>query len=65
MKTKERRLLRFLTSSDRYDPDKIEYDLLELRSKLVFYTAWNIANRDERIVVDKKDKNRLQEYCIV
>ena len=26
MKTKERRLLRFLTSSDRYDPDKIEYD---------------------------------------
>ena len=35
-------------------PDKIEYDLLELRSKLVFYTAWNIANRDERIKVDPK-----------
>ena len=26
MKTKERTLLRFLSSSDRYDPDKIEYD---------------------------------------
>ena len=35
-------------------PDKIEYDLLELRSKLIFYTAWNIANRDKRIVVDPK-----------
>jgi len=35
-------------------PDKIEYDLLELRTQLIFYTAWNIANRDERIVVDPK-----------
>ena len=35
-------------------PDKIEYDLLELRSKLVFYTAWNIANRDKRIAVVPK-----------
>ena len=26
MKTKERRLLRFFSSADRYDPDKIEYD---------------------------------------
>ena len=26
MKTKERKFLRFLSSSDRYDPDKIEYD---------------------------------------
>ncbi len=26
MKTKERRILRFLSSADRYDPDKIEYD---------------------------------------
>ncbi|MCA0131842.1 M28 family peptidase [Winogradskyella alexanderae] len=34
-------------------PDKIEYDLLENRTRLVFYTAWEIANRDERIVVDK------------
>ncbi|MDG1715389.1 M28 family peptidase [Lacinutrix sp.] len=34
-------------------PDKIEYDLLENRTRLVFYTAWELANRDARIVVDK------------
>jgi len=34
-------------------PDKIEYDLLENRAKLVFYTAWELANREQRIVVDK------------
>jgi hypothetical protein len=34
-------------------PDKIEYDLLENRARLVFYTAWELANRDKRIVVDK------------
>lgn len=34
-------------------PDKIEYDLLENRTRLVFHTAWELANRDERIVVDK------------
>ena len=38
------------------DPDKIEYDLLESRTRLIFHTAWNIANRDERIVVDPKEK---------
>ena len=34
-------------------PEKIEYDLLEKRAKLVFFTAWEIANRDERPSVDK------------
>jgi Zn-dependent M28 family amino/carboxypeptidase len=34
-------------------PDKIEYDLLENRARLVFYTAWELANRDNRIIVDK------------
>lgn len=34
-------------------PDKIEYDLLEKRAKLVFLTAWEIANRDQRPFVDK------------
>ncbi len=33
--------------------DKIRFDLLEQRSKLVFYTAWELANREQRIVVDK------------
>ena len=34
-------------------PDKINYDLLENRSRLVFHTAWELANRDQRITVDK------------
>ena len=34
-------------------PDKINYDLLENRTRLVFHTAWEIANRDNRLVVDK------------
>jgi len=34
-------------------PDKINYDLLENRSRLVFHTAWELANRADRIVVDK------------
>ncbi|TCK64838.1 peptidase M28-like protein [Winogradskyella wandonensis] len=38
-------------------PDKIEYDLLENRSRLVFYTAWELANRENRVVVDKAEEN--------
>ncbi|WP_136465352.1 M28 family peptidase [Flagellimonas onchidii] len=34
-------------------PDKINYDLLENRTRLVFYTAWEVANRKNKIVVDK------------
>jgi len=34
-------------------PDKINYELLEKRTKLVFYTAWEIANREKRITLDK------------
>lgn len=34
-------------------PDKINYDLLENRARLIFYTAWEIANRPGRLVVDK------------
>ena len=34
-------------------PDKIEYDLLAKRAKLIFLTAWEVANRDERPFVDK------------
>ncbi len=36
-------------------PDKINYDLLTNRSKLVFYTAWEVANREQRVVVDKAE----------
>lgn len=35
-------------------PDKIEYDLLENRTRLVFLTAWEIANREKTIEVDVK-----------
>ncbi|MDG1572799.1 M28 family peptidase [Robiginitalea sp. M366] len=34
-------------------PDKIEYDLLQDRSRLIFLTAWEVANRDARLQVDK------------
>lgn len=34
-------------------PDKINYEVLAKRTKLIFYTAWELANRQERIVVDK------------
>ena len=34
-------------------PDKIDYDLLEKRTKLIFATAWQLANQPNRIRVDK------------
>jgi len=34
-------------------PDKINYPMLQQRARLVFHTAWEVANRDARIVVDK------------
>lgn len=38
------------------DPEKIEYDLLAKRAKLAFATAWELANRENRPVVDKDGK---------
>ena len=35
-------------------PDKIEYDLMTTRAKLIFLTAWEVANRENRLVIDKK-----------
>lgn len=34
-------------------PDKINYLLLSKRTQLIFYTAWEIANRNESISADK------------
>jgi len=34
--------------------DKILFDKMEKIGRLVFYTSWELANRDKRIVVDKK-----------
>lgn len=34
-------------------PDKINYDLLENRTRLIFHTAWEVANRPNKVLVDK------------
>ncbi len=34
-------------------PDKINYDLMLKRTQLVFYTAWDMANRDDMLKRDK------------
>lgn len=36
------------------EPEKIEYDALTKRTKLAFVVAWDLANRPQRPVVDKK-----------
>ena len=36
------------------EPDKIEYDALAKRAQFAFVTAWELANRKNRPVVDKK-----------
>ena len=45
------------THEDYHQPtdtaEKIRYDLLTKRTRLIFHTAWEIANMDERIEVDK------------
>lgn len=35
--------------------DKINYELLQQRTKLIFYIAWEVANRKDRLVVDVKE----------
>ncbi len=35
-------------------PDKINYSLLEKRAQLVFYTAWEMANRNDMLKRDLK-----------
>ena len=48
------------THADYHKPtdtvDKINFDLLENRTRLVFHTAWEVANREQRVVVDKASK---------
>jgi hypothetical protein len=36
-------------------PDKINYELLENRARLVFHTAWEVANKETRILADKAE----------
>lgn len=35
-------------------PDKINYDILQTRVRLIFYTAWELANRSKRIQLNNK-----------
>ncbi len=37
-------------------PDKIDYELLEKRSKLIFATAWQIANQENRLKTDENNE---------
>ena len=37
--------------------DRIDFNMMSKREKLVFHTAWEIANRDNRLVVDKAVEN--------
>ena len=32
--------------------DKINFELLKNRAQLIFHTAWEVANRDNRVAVD-------------
>lgn len=34
-------------------PDKINYEVLELRTKLIFTTAWQLANRENRLILNE------------
>lgn len=36
--------------------DKIEFDLLTKRAKIVFHTAWELANREKKVVADIANK---------
>lgn len=37
--------------------DKINFDLLKKRAELAFLTAWELANREKRLVIDKIDES--------
>lgn len=41
-------------------PDKINYELLQNRARLVFYTAWEVANKETRIIADKATAEKAE-----
>lgn len=47
------------THADYHQPtdtiEKINFDVMQNRARLVFHTAWEVANRDKRISADKLD----------
>ncbi|WKV13566.1 M28 family peptidase [Marivirga harenae] len=40
--------------------DKIEFDVLKKRTDLVFYTAWEIANRENRLTIDEVEEETTE-----
>ncbi|WP_405566070.1 M28 family metallopeptidase [Polaribacter sp. Asnod6-C07] len=42
-------------------PDKINYELLENRTRLVFHTAWEVANKETRIIADKAEVKKEEK----
>lgn len=38
--------------------DKINFEILQKRTQLIFFTAWTLANRPQRIIVDKTPKEK-------
>ncbi len=38
--------------------EKIDFETMEKRARLVFHTGWEIANRDQRIVVDGMEREQ-------
>ena len=51
------------THADYHQPtdtvEKINFEMLEKRARLVFHTAWILANREDRIVVDKLQDTKI------
>ena len=41
-------------------PDKINYPLMAKRAQLIFHTAWEVANRQDRIFADKLSEQKEQ-----
>ncbi|MEX2336253.1 MAG: M28 family peptidase, partial [Fulvivirga sp.] len=41
--------------------EKINFEMLKKRARLVFYTAWALANRNERPVVDKMQDQEMEK----
>lgn len=52
------------THADYHKPsdtaDKINYELLEKRTRLVFHTAWEVANKETRIIADKAEPKEVE-----
>ena len=57
------------THADYHKPtdtaDKIDFEILTNRARLVFLTAWELANRNDRIIIDKNNDATKEIKTIV